>query len=131
MMAALLAEGLAPPAVALTRSISASDRPAPNAPIFRKPRRLMPSQKRWRAPQSVNIAVTPLVRNPVLPRATQTILTPPSPPDNPILPAAGGGGAAAYWWPVGGGGRGARMGPPVQRTRVGPIVAPCGPIVDP
>ena len=40
---------------ALARSMSASERPAPKAPIFRKDRRLMPSQKRWEAPWKVSM----------------------------------------------------------------------------
>ena len=32
-------------------------------------------QNRWRLPQSVNIAVTPLVGNPISPRATHMIVT--------------------------------------------------------
>src|SRR5216683_2998710 len=48
------------PASALARSISASVRPAPNAPILRKSRRFTPSQNRCRFPQSVNIGDTPL-----------------------------------------------------------------------
>src|SRR4051794_14293695 len=56
-------------AEALTRSRSASDRPAPKAPIFRKLRRLMPSQKPCLAPQNVNMLVPPLIetRDPVPP----------------------------------------------------------------
>src|SRR5262249_34862105 len=42
-------------ALALARSMSASVRPAPKAPILRKLRRLMPSQKRCLAPQMVSI----------------------------------------------------------------------------
>src|SRR5438132_10105255 len=45
---------------ARARSICARLRPAPKAPIRKKPRRLMPSQNRCREPQSVNMA-TPLL----------------------------------------------------------------------
>src|SRR6266436_4686136 len=50
-------------AAARLRSMSASVNPAPNAPILRKPRRWMPSQKRCLAPQSVSMFGTPLARN--------------------------------------------------------------------
>jgi hypothetical protein len=59
MMADLVGLGLSCPAVALSRSISASVMPAPNAPMLRKLRRVMPSQKRCLLPQSVNIAIPP------------------------------------------------------------------------
>src|SRR5438045_942040 len=42
------------------RSIPARLRPAPKAPTWRKLRRVMPSQKRERFPQMVNIGNTPL-----------------------------------------------------------------------
>src|SRR5262245_23156768 len=50
---------LVPSASARARNMSASVSPAPKAPIFRKPRRLMPSQNFCFAPQIVNI-VSPL-----------------------------------------------------------------------
>src|SRR5262245_56901576 len=46
-------------AAARARSMSASVRPAPNAPIFRKLRRVTPSQKPCLAPQMVNMAIPP------------------------------------------------------------------------
>src|SRR5439155_17728814 len=42
------------------RSMSASVRPAPKAPIFRKLRRLRPSQKRCLLPRIVSMVGTPL-----------------------------------------------------------------------
>src|SRR5437764_4191327 len=57
MMAALLDE---PELVASrARSMPASVRPAPKAPIWRKLRREMPSQKRCVLPHRVNIGRTP------------------------------------------------------------------------
>src|SRR5437879_7345830 len=58
---AAAAAGLAP---ARARSRSASVRQAPKAPICRKLRRLMPSQKRCRAPQKVSMVVSPLYEPP-------------------------------------------------------------------
>src|SRR5271165_1838248 len=52
--------GTRPAAPACRRSISASVRPAPKAPILRKLRRLTPSQNRCRSPQKVNMDRTPL-----------------------------------------------------------------------
>src|SRR5262245_49670992 len=45
---------------ALSLSMSAKVRPAPNAPILRKLRRLRPSQKPCLFPRNVNILLTPL-----------------------------------------------------------------------
>src|SRR5437899_566015 len=42
-----------------SRSMSANDRPAPKAPIFRKLRRLTPSQKPCLFPQNVNMMHPP------------------------------------------------------------------------
>src|SRR5947207_15825377 len=55
MIAALLDDGAEAPALAFRRSNSVSERPAPKAPIFRKFRREMPSQKRCLPPQIVNM----------------------------------------------------------------------------
>src|SRR5947209_12363475 len=60
MMAALRLLLLVVVPAAWARSIPASDRPAPNAPILRKLRRLMPSQKRCFWPKMVNIEQSPL-----------------------------------------------------------------------
>src|SRR5260370_39991500 len=49
-----------PLACALSRSMSESARPAPNAPIARKLRRVSPSQKRCLEPRKFNIFI-PLV----------------------------------------------------------------------
>src|SRR5262245_51226874 len=46
-------------AAARDRSMSAKVRPAPNAPIFKKPRREIPSQNRCFVPQMVNIDPSP------------------------------------------------------------------------
>src|SRR5215468_2824543 len=48
-----------PFAEARKRSISESVKPAPKAPILRKLRREMPSQKRCRGPQIVSMVVSP------------------------------------------------------------------------
>src|SRR5215470_4859522 len=52
-----------PSAAARSRSISVRDSPAPNAPIFRKFRREIPSQNCFLGPQIVNIARSPLGSN--------------------------------------------------------------------
>src|SRR5260370_37565577 len=57
MMADLMEEGV--PAEARSRNISAKVSPAPKAPIFRKPRRVTPSQNRCFSPQMVNMAGPP------------------------------------------------------------------------
>jgi hypothetical protein len=54
-MMADLRDEVVVPAIARSRNMSASVRPAPRAPILRKLRRLMPSQKRCLAPKIVNI----------------------------------------------------------------------------
>src|SRR5262245_18831945 len=46
-------------AAARDRSMSAKVRPAPNAPIFKNPRREIPSQNRCFVPQMVNIDPSP------------------------------------------------------------------------
>src|SRR5258708_39803833 len=69
MMADLLEAPLA--VAARARSMPASDRPAPKAPICRKLRREMPSQKRWRLPQSVNIGRAPQSGTKVAPRTVR------------------------------------------------------------
>src|SRR5262245_39698227 len=66
MMAALWAEESEPPpllfAAARLRSMSARVSPAPNAPICKKPRRMMPSQNFCFVPQSVSMEYPPLGR---------------------------------------------------------------------
>ena len=57
MMADLVEEAV--PAEARSRNISAKVSPAPKAPIFRKPRRVTPSQNRCFSPQMVNMAGPP------------------------------------------------------------------------
>src|SRR5258708_22104842 len=60
-MMAAFGDGVGPPVGAVValaaraRRTSASVRPAPNAPMRRKFRRLMPSQKRRRSPRNVSI----------------------------------------------------------------------------
>ena len=46
-------------AAAFNRSMSANDSPAPNAPMRRKFRRLIPSQNVWRFPRNVIIEGSP------------------------------------------------------------------------
>src|SRR5882762_224386 len=57
MMADLVEDAV--PAEARSRNISSKVSPAPKAPIFRKPRRVTPSQNRCFSPQMVNMAGPP------------------------------------------------------------------------